>query len=80
MVPSTEQEDLEPNGWCRAHRETWNLMDGAEHKKTWYLVDGAVHKETWYIINGTEHNKTRVLLAGMDCDDVVHVKVCARTG
>jgi phage protein U len=62
------QEDLVPTGWCRAHRETWYLMDGAEHKQTWYLV------------NGTEQNKTRVLLAGDDCDGVGHVKVCARTG
>ena len=57
MVLST-QEDLEPNGWCRAH------------KKTWYLVDGAEHKKTWYTINGTEQNKMRVLLAGNDCDGV----------
>jgi hypothetical protein len=74
--------DLESNGWCRAHKKTWNLMDGAEHrvtwylldgaehKKTWYLLDGAEHKETWYTIKGTEKNKTRVLLAGKDCDGV----------
>ncbi len=28
------------------HRETWNLMDGAEHTmKIWYLMDGAKHKK-----------------------------------
>ncbi len=48
MVPST-QEDLVPTGWCRAHRETW------------YLVNCAEQKKTWYIINGTEQNKMRVL-------------------
>ncbi len=43
MVPSTEG-DLVPNGWCQAHKETWNLMDGAKHKKTWNLMDGADHR------------------------------------
>ncbi len=58
MVSSTEQGDLEPNGWCRAHRETWNPMDGAEHRvKTWYLMDGAKHRKTWYLMDGAEHKK-----------------------
>ncbi len=55
-------------------------MDGAEHKETWYLLDGAEHEKTWYTINVTEQNQTKVLLAGNNCDGVVHVKVCARTG
>jgi hypothetical protein len=50
--------DLEPNGWCRAHKETWYLVNGAEQMETWYLMDGA------------EQNKTRVLLAGKDSDGV----------
>ncbi len=67
--------DLVPNGWCRAHKKTWYLLDGAEHKETWYLLDGAELKKTWYIINGTEQNKTKVLLAGDDCGGVGRVKV-----
>ena len=54
MVPST-QEDLEPNGWCRAHRKNWYLMDGTEHKETWYLVNGAEQMETWYLLVGAKH-------------------------
>ncbi len=42
MVLST-QGDLVPNGWCRSHKKTWNLMDGAEHRETWYLLVGAEH-------------------------------------
>ncbi len=77
---SSTQGDLVPNGWCQAHKKTWNLMDGAEHRETWYLMDGAEHKKTWDLLDGAEHNKTRVLLAGDNCDGVGHVKVCARTG
>ncbi len=57
MVLSTEQGDLEPNGWCRAHK-TWYLMDGAKHKKTWNLMDGAKHRETWNLMDGAEHKET----------------------
>ncbi len=51
--------DLEPNGWCQAHKKTWYLMDGAEHRvKTWNLMDGAEHrKETWNLMVGAEHRK-----------------------
>ncbi len=58
LVPSTEQGELEPNGWCQAHKKTWYLMDGAEHRKeTWNLMVGAEHRkgETWYLMDGAEH-------------------------
>ncbi len=53
-LPSTEQGDLEPNGWCQAQGDlepngwcqAWNLLNGAKHRETWYLLDGAEHKKT----------------------------------
>jgi hypothetical protein len=54
MVLSTEQGDLEPNGWCQAHKKTWNLMDGAKHRvKTWYLMDGAEQ----HLMDGAKHSQ-----------------------
>ncbi len=82
MVLSTEQEDLEHNGWCQAQGDL-EPNGWCQAQKGDLVPNGwcrAQKVKNWYLMDGAEQNKTRVLLAGNNCDGVGHVKVCARMG